>query len=244
MIHIIPAIDLINRKCVRLTQGDFERKRVYSDDPVSTAKEFEAAGLKRLHIVDLDGAKNGRPANIGVLAAIARETNLEIDFGGGIRTNEDFRLVIDSGATMVNIGSIAVKEPDIFFSWLEEFGSDSILLGADTNAGKIAIDGWQTKTEVALIPFLDTYFKRGGRQAFITDISKDGALEGPATELYAEIRAFLPDINIIASGGVSKLSDIDDLEKIGCGGVIIGKAIYEGRITLEELTKYQCSQNV
>ncbi|MBC7898903.1 MAG: 1-(5-phosphoribosyl)-5-[(5-phosphoribosylamino)methylideneamino]imidazole-4-carboxamide isomerase [Saprospiraceae bacterium] len=244
MIEIIPAIDLLGGKCVRLTQGDFERTKIYSDDPVATAKEFEASGLKRLHIVDLDGAKSGRPVNTIVLAAIARETNLEIDFGGGIRTTDDFRLVIDSGAKIVNIGSTAVKEPDLFFGWLEEFGSESILLGADTNAGKIAINGWRTKTEVALIPFLDTYFKRGGQQAFVTDISKDGALEGPATELYAEIRAFLPDLRIIASGGVSSLSDIDDLEKIGCYGVIIGKAIYEGRISLADLTKYQCSQNV
>jgi len=244
MIQIIPAIDLIDGKCVRLMQGDFEQKRVYSDDPVSTAKEFEAAGLKRLHIVDLDGARNGTPANTGVLAAIARETTLEIDFGGGIRTTDDFRLVIDSGAKIVNIGSVAVKEPDLFFSWLNEFGSDSILLGADTNAGKIAINGWQTKTVVELISFLKTYTERGGQQAFVTDIAKDGALEGPATELYAEIRAFVPQLKIIASGGVSKLDDIDKLEKIGCRGVIIGKAIYEGRITLEELTKYQCSQNV
>ena len=240
MIQIIPAIDLIGGKCVRLTHGDFAQKRVYSDDPVSTAKEFEAVGLKRLHIVDLDGAKNGTPANTAVLAAIARETTLEIDFGGGIRTSEDFRLVINSGAKIVNIGSVAVKEPDLFFGWLDEFGSDRILLGADTNAGKIAINGWQTKTEVALIPFLDAYSKRGGRQAFVTDIFKDGALQGPATELYSEIRAFLPDLKIIASGGVSKLEDIDELEKIGCDGVIIGKAIYEGRITLGELSKYKC----
>lgn len=240
MIEIIPAIDLIDGKCVRLMQGDFERMRVYSDDPVATAKEFEAAGLKRLHIVDLDGAKNGSPANTSVLAAIARTTNLEIDFGGGIRTTDDFRMVIDCGAKIVNIGSIAVKEPDLFFGWLEEFGSDAILLGADTNAGKIAINGWQTKTEVALIPFLDTYFQRGGRQAFATDISKDGALKGPATELYAEIRAFLPVLKIIASGGVSTLDNIDELEKLGCDGVIIGKAIYEGRITLGDLSKYQC----
>lgn len=243
MIEIIPAIDLIDGKCVRLTHGDFARKQVYSDDPVSTAKQFEAAGVKRLHIVDLDGAKSGKPANISVLSAVARETTLHIDFGGGIRTTDDLKLAIDSGAKIVNIGSVAVKEPDLFFGWLEEFGSDRILLGADTNAGRIAIHGWQTRTEVGLISFLDTYFARGGRNAFVTDISKDGALEGPATELYAEIRAFLPDLNITASGGVSMFDDIFELEKIGCSGVIIGKAIYEGHITLKQITEYICSQN-
>lgn len=243
MIEIIPAIDLIGGKCVRLTHGDFARMQIYSDDPVSTAKEFEAAGLKRLHIVDLDGARSGVPANTAVLSAIARETNLTIDFGGGIRTTDDFRIVLDSGAKMVNIGSIAVKEPDLLFSWLEEFGSDRVLLGADASAGNVAINGWQTQTEIGLIPFLANYFERGGRRAFVTDISKDGALEGPATELYGEIRALLPQLSIIASGGVSNFDDILDLERIGCDGVIIGKAIYEGRITMERITEYICSQN-
>ncbi len=244
MIEIIPAIDLMDGKCVRLTQGDFARKQIYSDDPVATAKKFESAGLKRLHIVDLDGAKSGTPANIGVLEKIAHDTGLVIDFGGGVRTKNDIESVINSGAAMVNIGSIAVKEPELFFGWLAEFGSSRILLGADTNAGKIAINGWQTKTEVELITFLAAYVERGGSQAFVTDIAKDGVLEGPASELYKGILTSFPALKIIASGGVRSLNDIDELEKLGCHGVIIGKAIYEGHITLDLLSKYTCSQNV
>lgn len=244
MIEIIPAIDLMDGKCVRLTQGDFAQKRIYSHDPVSTAREFEAAGLKRLHIVDLDGARAGTPVNVEVLSKISRETKLEIDFGGGIKTSEDLKSVFGAGAAMANIGSVAVKDPELFFGWLDEFGSGRILLGADTNAGKIAINGWQTKTDVELITFLRNFAVRGGGQAFVTDISKDGVLKGPAIELYKEVRASFPELKIIASGGVSSLSDIDELQKIGCSGVIIGKAIYEGRITLDELSKYICSPNV
>ncbi|MEJ7622925.1 MAG: 1-(5-phosphoribosyl)-5-[(5-phosphoribosylamino)methylideneamino]imidazole-4-carboxamide isomerase [Pyrinomonadaceae bacterium] len=240
MIEIIPAIDLMDGKCVRLTQGDFERKRIYSDDPFSTAKEFEAAGLKRLHIVDLDGARLGTPVNVGVLSKIAGETNLVIDFGGGISTRENLKSVFSAGAAMVNVGSVAVKDPDLFFGWLDEFGSSRILLGADTNAGKIAINGWLTKTDVELMAFVRTFAERGGEKAFVTDISKDGVLKGPAIELYKEIRTSFPELKIIASGGVSSLTDIDELRKIGCSGVIIGKAIYEGRITLDELSNYIC----
>ena len=243
MIEIIPAIDLMDGKCVRLTQGDFARRRIYADDPVEVAKAFENTRLKRLHIVDLDGAKSGIPANLDVLAAIAEATELLIDYGGGIKTDDDIKRVFDAGAEIVNLGSIAVKEPEQFFEWIAVYGSDSILLGADVRDGMLAINGWQTETDFEIISFLRRYYGRGGEQAFVTDIGKDGALQGPAFELYGEIIAAVPDLKLIASGGVSSLDDIRELEKLGCSGVIVGKAIYEGRIALDELSKYVCSQN-
>ncbi|MEO6588325.1 MAG: 1-(5-phosphoribosyl)-5-[(5-phosphoribosylamino)methylideneamino]imidazole-4-carboxamide isomerase [Pyrinomonadaceae bacterium] len=235
MIEIIPAIDLIEGKCVRLSQGDFARKKIYYESPLEAAKEFESAGLKRLHIVDLDGAKTGKIVNLRSLETIAANTNLTIDFGGGIKTDDDIQSVFDAGAEMASIGSIAVKEPEKFFVWLEKFGSEKILLGADVKDGKLAINGWQTTTELEIVPFLQNYFKRGGRQVFCTDVSKDGLLEGAAIELYAEILRQIPELELIASGGVSKIEDIAELEKIGCAGVIIGKAIYEGKIALAQL---------
>jgi len=238
MIEIIPAIDLMDGKCVRLKQGDFSRKTVYSDDPVETAKQFEASGVKRLHMVDLDGARKGEPANINVLEEVANATGLAIDFGGGIKTEANVKRVFDAGAEMVNLGSIAVTEPDLFFEWLDHFGSESVLLGADVRSGKLAINGWQEDTEVEAIPFLSEYRARGVEQAFVTDISKDGAMQGPSLRLYKEISLAVPGLKLIASGGVTSTGDIDDLEQMGCTGVIIGKAIYEGTIKLEQLKRY------
>ena len=238
MIEIIPALDLMDGKCVRLKQGDFSRKTVYSDDPVETAKQFEASGVKRLHMVDLDGARKGEPANINVLEEVANATGLAIDFGGGIKTEANVKRVFDAGAEMVNLGSIAVTEPDLFFEWLDHFGSESVLLGADVRSGKLAINGWQEDTEVEAIPFLSEYHARGVEQAFVTDISKDGAMQGPSLRLYKEISLAVPGLKLIASGGVTSTGDIDDLEQMGCTGVIIGKAIYEGTIKLEQLKRY------
>lgn len=235
MIEIIPAIDLIDGKCVRLAQGDFARKKIYNENPLEAAKMFEAAGLHRLHIVDLDGAQRGKVTNLKVLETIAAGTNLTIDFGGGIKTGADIKAVFDAGAKMASIGSVAVKEAKKFFAWLEKYGGEKILLGADVNGKNLAINGWQTATEIEILPFLKEYFAKGVTQAFVTDISKDGLLQGSANELYAEILQEIPALELIASGGVSKMEDIRELEKIGCAGVIVGKAIYEGRIRIDEL---------
>jgi phosphoribosylformimino-5-aminoimidazole carboxamide ribotide isomerase len=237
MIEIIPAIDLIDGKCVRLTQGDFAQKKIYNENPLDAAKEFENVGLKRLHIVDLDGAKRGKVANLKVLETIAANTNLTIDFGGGIKTDEDIKSVFDVGAAMASIGSIAVKDKEKFFAWLEKYGSEKILLGADVKGKNLAINGWQTETEIEILAFLKEYFAKGVTQAFVTDISKDGLLQGSSNELYAEILREIPELKLIASGGVSRIEDITELEKIGCSGVIVGKAIYEGKINLEDLRK-------
>ncbi len=238
MIEIIPAIDLIDGKCVRLSQGDFAQKTIYGENPLHIAKEFESAGLKRLHIVDLDGAKNGKVTNLKVLETIAGCTNLTIDFGGGIKTDADIRSVFEAGAKMASIGSVAVKDAEKFFGWLEKYGGEKILLGADVKGKKLAINGWQTTTEIEILPFLKDYCAKGVTHSFVTDISKDGLLQGSSNELYAEIRREIPEIKLIASGGVSKIEDIDELEKIGCHGAIVGKAIYENRIKLEDLAKY------
>jgi phosphoribosylformimino-5-aminoimidazole carboxamide ribotide isomerase len=236
--EIIPAIDIIEGKCVRLSQGDFSRRKIYDESPLNAAKQFEAAGLTRLHIVDLDGAKRGRPKNLKILETIASKTNLTIDFGGGVKSDADVKHIFDSGAELVSIGSIAVKEPDIFFEWLAHYGRENFLLGADVRDGKLSINGWQTDTEIDLLPFLAEYSARGVEQAFVTDIRKDGELDGPAFQLYQEIRHAVPDLKLIASGGVSSIKDIEELEMIGCTSVIIGKAIYEGRVSLEELSLY------
>lgn len=235
MIEIIPAIDLIEGKCVRLAQGDFARRTIYNENPLEVARQFEKAGLKRLHIVDLDGAKNGRVTNLKVLETIAANTNLTIDFGGGIKTDDDLKAVFDAGAQMASIGSIAVKESEKFFLWIEKYSSEKILLGADVKDRKLAINGWQTETEIEIIGFLKEYVSRGATQTFVTDISKDGLLQGSSNRLYAEILREIPEIKLIASGGVSNVEDIRELEQIGCAGVIVGKAIYEGKISLEEL---------
>lgn len=238
MIEIIPAIDLIDGKCVRLTQGDFSRKTVYSHDPIEIAKRFESLGLRRLHMVDLDGAKSGRPANLAVLERVATGTHLTIDFGGGIKTEADLESVFAAGAAIANVGSLAVNDPDTFLAWLDRFGGERILLGADCKNEKIALNGWQTETAISIFDFLKDMNPRGVRKTFVTDIVRDGAMSGPSVELYSRILAQIPDLELIASGGVSSIEDLEALDLIGCSGVIVGKAIYEGRITDGELARY------
>ncbi|GIU83100.1 MAG: 1-(5-phosphoribosyl)-5-[(5-phosphoribosylamino)methylideneamino]imidazole-4-carboxamide isomerase [Acidobacteria bacterium] len=241
MIEIIPAIDLIDGKCVRLSQGDFSKKKIYDENPLEVAKRFEQAGLRRLHLVDLDGAKSGKPVHFGTLEQIAKNTSLLVDFGGGLKTEGDLQNAFSAGAFQVSLGSIAVTEKEKVFEWIEKYGSDKILLGADVRKGKIAINGWQTRTEIEVIKFLEEFCTRGLKQAFVTDISKDGMLEGVSVELYRKILRRLPRLELIASGGVSCMDDIFLLEKIGCRGVIVGKAIYEGKISLEQIER--CLQN-
>ncbi|MGE3468242.1 MAG: HisA/HisF-related TIM barrel protein [Pyrinomonadaceae bacterium] len=238
MIKIIPAMDIIGGKCVRLTQGDFSRATVYSDDPLETAKQFAAAGLTRLHVVDLDGARLGAPANLHVLKRVASGTSLTIDYGGGVKSDDDVAAVFDAGAAIINVGSIAVRQRETFLGWLGKFGSEKFLLGGDSNRGKIAIDGWQTKTEFDTVGFLAGMFAHGVSRAFVTDIGSDGTMAGPSLSLYQKIRTALPDLKLIASGGVRSIEDIDELERIGCSGVIVGRALYEEKIILEDLTKY------
>jgi phosphoribosylformimino-5-aminoimidazole carboxamide ribotide isomerase len=222
---------------VRLAQGDFARKKIYHENPLDAAKAFADAGLRRLHIVDLDGARNGKVTNLKVLETIAANTNLTIDFGGGIKTDADIEAVFAAGAKLASVGSVAVKSAEKFFAWLEKYGGERILLGADVKNEKLAINGWQTATEIEILPFLREYFAKGVTQTFVTDISKDGLLQGSSNALYAKILSEIPDLKLIASGGVSKIEDVDELEKIGCAGVIVGKAIYEGKIKLEEFVK-------
>jgi phosphoribosylformimino-5-aminoimidazole carboxamide ribotide isomerase len=238
MIEIIPAIDVIEGKAVRLAQGDFSQKTVYSENPLEIAQKFENAGIRRLHIVDLDGARNGKVTNLAVLEKIAANTGLTVDFGGGIKTRADAQVVFGAGAKLISVGSIAVKSPEVLEDFIAEFGGDKILLGADVKDKKIAINGWQTATKIELVSFLREWFAKGIRRAFCTDIAKDGLLQGASTEIYAEISRALPDLKLIASGGVSRIEDFDSLEKAGCRAAIIGKAIYEGKITLEDLRNY------
>ena len=238
MIEIIPAIDIIDGKCVRLSLGDYQTRKIYSEFPLEVAKQFEAAGIKRLHMVDLDGAKQGRIVNLQSLAEIAANTRLKIDFGGGIKTRRDVQSVFDAGAAIINIGSIAVKQPQRVEEWINEFGAESILLGADVRQGKIAINGWQQSTEINIIEYIGSYITRGIQNIFCTDISKDGLLEGASINLYKKIIAAFPGLYLIASGGVASVNDIQDLEDAGCSGVIIGKALYEDKIKLNELHKY------
>ena len=241
--RLLPALDIKKGECVSVPQGRMSDAAVVSRDPVAQALAFKSQGFDYLHIVDLDGAKSGIPANLHALERVAKATELRIDYGGGIKTDEDLKRVFDARAEFVNIGSVAVKDPELFFEWIAVYGSDSILLGADVRERMVAIHGWQTDTDFEIIAFLRKYYSRGVEQAFVTDIGKDGALQGPAVELYGEIIREVPDLKLIASGGVSSLDDIDQLEKIGCSAVIVGKAIYEGRVTLGELAKRSCSQN-
>jgi phosphoribosylformimino-5-aminoimidazole carboxamide ribotide isomerase len=238
MIDIIPALDLIDGKCVRLTHGVFARKTVYSDDPVEVAKRFADTGFRRLHMVDLDGARRGVPANLAVLERVSTHADLVIDFGGGIKTASDLESVFAAGAAIANVGSTAVKEPEKFIGWLDRFGEERLLLGADCKGEKIAVNGWQEETEISIFDFLENMHRRGLKRAFVTDIGRDGALAGPSIQLYERIIELLPGLELIASGGVSSIEDIVALETIGCTGVIVGKAIYEGRITTEELARY------
>jgi phosphoribosylformimino-5-aminoimidazole carboxamide ribotide isomerase len=233
--EIIPAIDIIDGKCVRLTEGDYAQKTVYNENPLEVAKSFEEAGIKRLHLVDLDGAKAGKVSNWKVLESIANNTNLVIDFGGGIKTETDLNIVFNSGASLATIGSLAVKEPELFETWLKQYGENRFLLGADVKGEHIAIGGWLETTDETIIDFIRKYISKGVTQLFCTDISKDGKLEGPSIELYKKIIQQFPELYFIASGGVSSMKDIDDLKLIGCSGVIVGKAIYEGRIKISEL---------
>lgn len=235
MIEIIPAIDIIDGKCVRLSEGDFARKTIYNDDPAAVAQEFADAGIRRLHIVDLDGAKTGSPKNLAVLEHIAAIKHLTVDFGGGIKTDEDLAAVFEAGAAVASIGSIAVRSPETLERWIARYGGERIFLGADVRDGKIAVNGWQTSTDIDVIPFLRSWFAADIKRAFVTDISKDGMLAGPSSDLYKQIRLELPELELVASGGVSSMDDIYELDRIGCSGVIVGKAIYEGRIAIREL---------
>lgn len=232
---IIPAIDIINGKCVRLTKGDYAQQKVYNENPVEVAKQFADAGLQRVHIVDLDGAKAGRIINLAVLEAIASSTKLVIDFGGGIKNIKDVGNVFSAGAAMASIGSLAVKHPELLEEWLMEFGADKFLIGADVLEGKIKISGWLEDGGIDIFTFIGKMIGLGATNIFCTDISKDGVMEGPSVELYKQIMEQHPEINLIASGGVSNLSDVLELKTIGCSGVIIGKAIYEGNIPLQQL---------
>ena len=240
MIEIIPAIDIIDGKCVRLSQGDFTQKIIYNENPLEVARQFADAGIKRLHLVDLDGARLGKITNWKVLESIASIQRLTIDFGGGIKSDKDIQMVFDSGAAMAAIGSVAVKNAELFSSWLKKYGAEKIFLGADVKNEKISISGWAEQTEISIYDFIEQKLSTGIANIFCTDISKDGLLEGTSTGLYKKIIDKFPKINLIASGGVSNMKDIEEVEKIGCKGVIIGKAIYEGRIKLSDLHKYIC----
>ncbi len=238
MMQIIPAIDLIDGKCVRLTEGDYAQKKIYNEDPLEVAKAFEGIGLMRLHLVDLDGAKAGEVVNWKVLEKIANHTSLKIDFGGGIKQETTLKSVLDAGASYATIGSLAVKNRALFEEWIERFGAEVFMLGADVYEEKIAIGGWIEKTNIDVYEFIQSYINKGIGQLFCTDIQKDGKLEGPSTELYKKIIQQFPSLNLIASGGVSNLQDLKDLRTIGCTAAIVGKAIYENRITLKELATF------
>jgi phosphoribosylformimino-5-aminoimidazole carboxamide ribotide isomerase len=240
MIRIIPAIDIIDGKCVRLSEGDFNRKKVYDEDPLKVAKRFEAAGVTHLHLVDLDGAREKRIVNKTILETIASKTKLHIDFGGGIQSDEDLKTAFDCGAQQITAGSIAVKDEEIVLDWIEEYGSSKIILGADSKEGKIAVSGWQEVTDIDLHRFLSKYVDRGIRSEICTDVTKDGMLEGTNLNLYRTIKQKLPQLFLIASGGVTQKSEIESLDQIGVNGVIIGKALYEGLIQLDELEDYLC----
>jgi phosphoribosylformimino-5-aminoimidazole carboxamide ribotide isomerase len=234
-IEIIPAIDIMHGKCVRLTQGDYASEKIYNEHPLEVARQFEDAGLKRLHLVDLDGAREGRVRNWNVLEAICGKTSLQIDFGGGIGTDKDLQIVFNSGALYASIGSIAVKNEALLREWLFVFGPEKFLLGADVRDEKISITGWTIDTEVRIYDFIENYLDAGIKQIFCTDIKLDGALKGPSFELYKRITEKFPPLHFIASGGIRSLDDIYELEKTGCKGAILGKAIYEGLITLKDL---------
>lgn len=236
--EIIPAIDIIDGKCVRLTYGDFSKKKIYNENPVDVALQFQDAGLKRLHLVDLDGAKTGTIVNYKTLEKIAVKTNLEIDYGGGLNSNNDLKTVFNSGAKMVTGGSIAVKNRELFTGWLSEYGPEKIILGADVRNNYIAIKGWQENSDITIDNLINMYKTFGINKVICTDISKDGAMAGPSFDLYAQLIATFTEQNFIASGGVTTIADVEKLNLMGMYGVIIGKAIYEGTITLSDLSKF------
>ncbi len=237
MIELIPAIDIIGGQCVRLTKGDYREKTVYSTDPAETARHFEALGFKRLHVVDLDGAKSRHIVNQDVLRAITSTTRLVVDFGGGIKTDADIETAFDCGASMVTVGSVAVTSPDLFVGWIRKYGADRIILGADVRNGMVSINGWKEDTTTQLLPFLRYYVDQGVRNVLCTDISRDGTLSGPATALYAEVMEAYPTLHLIASGGISSNDDIIELDRHGIPSVVFGKAFYEGKIDIDQLLK-------
>lgn len=235
MIELIPAIDIIEGKCVRLTHGDYDKKKIYGEDPVQIAEGFEQYGFKRLHIVDLDGAKSRHIVNDDILRRITEATNLTVDFGGGIKSSVDIERAFDAGTSMVTIGSVAVTAPDMFQAWIEKYGAERIILGADVRKGMISINGWKEDSDESLLPFLRRYTAMGVKNVLCTEISKDGTLEGPAIELYDEIMRNFPSLHLIASGGVSSNDDIENLERHGIPAVVFGKAFYEGKIDINRL---------
>ena len=240
MIQIIPAIDVIEGKCVRLTKGDYETKKLYAEDPLEMAKRFEDAGLNRLHLVDLDGAKEGRVINYRVLERIAGKTKLTIDFGGGIGSEKDLEIALECGARMINVGSIAVKDPTVFSGWLKKYGGEVIILAADVKEEKVVVRGWQEESKIYLFDLVGKFLDEKGKFVVCTDVSRDGTLEGPSLDLYKKAKDEAPEISLIASGGVSSMQDIEKLQECGLYGVIVGKAIYEGRIALSELKAFSC----
>ena len=234
-IELIPAIDIINGQCVRLTKGDYNQKKVYNDNPVEVAKHFEELGFKRLHVVDLDGAKSKHIVNDGVLKEITKATNLVVDFGGGIKTKDDIEKAFEAGASMVTVGSVAVTNRQLFLDWIEIYGAERLILGADVRNGKISINGWKEDSSEELLPFLKHYVDKGIKNVLCTEISKDGTLQGPAIDLYKDIMKAYPDMHLIASGGVSSNDDITDLNNAGIPAVVFGKAFYEGKIDIKSL---------
>ncbi len=236
--HILPAIDLIDGKCVRLTQGDYTQQKVYNENPLDMARRFEDAGLTRLHLVDLDGAKAGHIINYRVLERLAAHTSLHIDFGGGLQSDDDLRIAFECGARQITGGTIAVKAPDTFRNWLAVHGSERIILGADFKNGHIAVSGWQEETTQPLRPFIENWMTEGIRYAICTDVSKDGLLQGSAVETYHELVETFPELKLIASGGVSSITELEKLREIGCFGAIVGKALYEGKILLSDLQPF------
>lgn len=238
MFQIIPAIDLIEGKCVRLTQGDYSQKTVYNENPLEVAKQFEDAGLSRLHLVDLDGAKAKKVINWKVLETISTKTGLHIDFGGGVQSDDDLRIVFESGAKQVTGGSIAVKNPELFEGWLQKHGGDKMILGADARNEKVAVSGWEEGTAIWVYDFVQQWVEKGATYVISTDVAKDGLLQGPSFDLYKKLQQQSPSLNIIASGGVSNLGDIEKLAEMNLFGVIVGKAIYEGKVSLSELSKW------
>ena len=233
--RIIPAIDIIDGKCVRLSKGDYATKKIYNEHPLEVAKAFEGVGIKYLHLVDLDGAKSKEIVNYKILEQIATKTNLKIDFGGGLKSDKDLNIAFECGASQVTGGSIAVKDPEVFKAWLKVYGSDKIILGADAHDEKVAISGWLESSDKELIPFIEEYKNEGINYVICTDISKDGMLEGPSFELYKRILKQIPEISLIASGGISHYDELAQLAELGCEGTIIGKAIYENRISMQQL---------
>jgi len=238
MIEIIPAIDIIDGKCVRLTQGDYSQKKIYNESPLEVAKMFEDAGIKKLHLVDLDGAKQKKLVNHKILESIASKTALKIDFGGGIQSDEAISKAFEFGASQVTGGSIAIKNPELFLSWLEQYGPEKIILGADAKNEKIAVSGWEESTEVWIYDFLEKYIAAGIQYTISTDVAKDGLLQGPSVDLYKNMQDRFPELKIIASGGVSGMKDIEELSELNIYGVIVGKAIYEGRISMKDIESF------